>query len=410
MKISYLIVLMLLISITSCNKKDDQSLIPAELQSQFEVMLDSEMTKYVQKYPSYPGGVALQVLVKGEPYFMASHFDEAVNSGFHFRAASNTKTFTAAAVLLLHQQGKLNIDHLLTDTIPGTDQLYLPNTAAYAIPYKDEIKIVDVLRHRAGIFDVTNDVIPDTVSADVPYKGQYYLEYVMEQRPDYTFTPEELISVAATTSLSYFEPGTDYHYSNTGYSVLARIIERVSGLSYQDFIVQHIVLPMGLTSTAVPVLGNDQQMPEPFFPGYVFAANEVVDVTESNISGNVAEGNIITTPRDLSVFIRKLLRGEGPLSSSTVNSLMMNVIPSNTTTNYAYGCGLTLTNGLGYGHNGAHEGYLSLMTYDPENDISIVVVTNTWNLSNDMASLFEQLGGLLVDVAYKARSIVKEGS
>ncbi|MDD3637856.1 MAG: serine hydrolase [Bacteroidales bacterium] len=410
MRISYLIVLMLMISITSCNKKDDQSLIPAELQSQFEVMLDNEMTKYVQKYPSYPGGIALQVFVKGEPYFMASHFDEAVNSGFHFRAASNTKTFTAAAVLLLHQQGKLNIDHLLTDTIPGTDQLYLPNTAAYAIPFKDEISIVDVLRHRAGIFDVTNDSIPHSVVADVPYKGHFYLEYVMDQDEDHTFTPEELISVVAQTELYYFEPGADYHYSNTGYSVLARIIERVSGQSYQDFIIQNLVTPMGLINTTVPVLGSDQQMPEPFFSGYVLQNQQVYDVTASNISGNVAEGNIITTPYELALFIRKLLSGNGPLTSYTVNSMMMNVLPVNTTTTYAYGCGLSLTNGLGYGHNGAHEGYLSLMAYDPENDISIVVVTNTWNLTNGMGSLYEQLGGLMVDVAYKAKNIAKEGS
>jgi D-alanyl-D-alanine carboxypeptidase len=368
------------------------------------------MSAYLEKYSGYPGGIALQVLANGKSYFAANNFENTVDAGFHFRAASNTKTFTAAAVLLLHQQGKLNIDHVLTDTIPGIDQLYLPNTAAFAIPHKNEITIVDVLRHRAGVFDVTNDIIPDTISADVPYKGQNYLEYVMEQTPDYTFTPRELISVVAATEMSYFEPGTAYHYSNTGYSVLAVIIERVSGMSYQDFIVQHIVSPMGLTNTSVPVLGADQQMPEPYLPGYVFINDEVYDVTESNISGNVAEGNIITTPHDLSVFIRKLLRGEGPLSNYTINSLMMNVVPANTTTTYAYGCGLSFTNGLGYGHNGAHEGYLSLMTYDPENDISIVVVTNTWNLSDGMASLFEQLGGLLVNVGYDARSIVKEGS
>jgi len=242
----------------------------------------------------------------------------------------------------------------------------------------------------------------------VPYKGQFYLEYVMEQTPDHTFTPEELISVVATTALYYFEPGTDYHYSNTGYSVLARIIERVSGMSYQDFIVQQIVLPMGLSSTSVPVLGTEQQMPEPYLPGYLLFNQEVFDVTVSNISGNVAEGNIITTPHDLTIFIRKLLQGEGPLSSYVVNTVMMNVIPTNTSSTYAYGCGLSLTNGLGYGHNGAHEGYLSLMSYDPENDISIVVVTNTWNLSGGIASLYEQLGGLMVDVAYEAKKIVKD--
>jgi len=167
---------------------------------------------------------------------------------------------------------------------------------------------------------------------------------------------------------------------------------------------------MGLINTSVPVFGPDQQMPEPFFPGYVLQNNQVYDVTASNISGNVAEGNIIATPYDLAHFIRKLLRGEGPLTSYNANTIMMNVIPVNTTSTYAYGCGLTLTNGLGYGHNGAHEGYLSLMIYDPENDISIIVLTNTWNLSNGMGSLYEQLGGLLVDVAYKAKSIAKEGN
>jgi len=48
------------------------------------------------------------------------------------------------------------------------------------------------------------------------------------------------------------------------------------------------------------------------------------------------------------------------------------------------------------------------MSYDPENDISIVVVTNTWNLSGGIASLYEQLGGLMVDVAYEAKKIVKD--
>jgi D-alanyl-D-alanine carboxypeptidase len=410
MKIFRLIILALLFTFSACEKEESPDFVPDLVQTSISEMLNAQMSAYLEKYSGYPGGIALQVLANGKSYFAANNFENTVDAGFHFRAASNTKTFTAAAVLLLHQQGKLNIDHVLTDTIPGIDQLYLPNTAAFAIPHKNEITIVDVLRHRAGVFDVTNDIIPDTISADVPYKGQNYLEYVMEQTPDYTFTPRELISVVATTEMSYFEPGTAYHYSNTGYSVLAVIIERVSGMSYQDFIVQHIVSPMGLTNTSVPVLGADQQMPEPYLPGYVFINDEVSDVTESNISGNVAEGNIITTPHDLSVFIRKLLRGEGPLSNYTINSLMMNVVPANTTTTYAYGCGLSFTNGLGYGHNGAHEGYLSLMTYDPENDISIVVVTNTWNLSDGMASLFEQLGGLLVNVGYDARSIVKEGS
>jgi D-alanyl-D-alanine carboxypeptidase len=85
-----------------------------------------------------------------------------------FGAASSTKSFTAAGILKLHQQGKLNIDDLITANIPGTNQPYIPNTSGYAIPNKNRITIRLLLQHRAGVFDVTNDEIPDTTNAPMP--------------------------------------------------------------------------------------------------------------------------------------------------------------------------------------------------------------------------------------------------
>jgi D-alanyl-D-alanine carboxypeptidase len=287
-----------------------------------------------------------------------------------------------------------------------SSDLYLPNTPEYNIPNKDSITILDLLRHRAGVFDVSNDPIPDTVSSSLPYKGLNYIEYILDSDPLHTFTFDELIKVAAQGQLSYFLPNTAYHYSNTGYSILGKIIERVSQKSYQQFLMEDIILPMGLQHTSMPVLGTDQNIPEPFVPGYVLTADSLVNVTMSNISANVGEGTLLTTPYDLSHFLRKLLSGQGVLSPHLVNSVMMNCLPNGSIYAGGYGCGLSYLNNLGYGHSGAHEGYLSQMAYDPQIDFTIVVFTNGWNLKGGTSTLFDQLTCLLENNCYKAKQIV----
>lgn len=84
-----------------------------------------------------PGGLATALITPKGAYF-ASPLDGATADS-HFRAASTTKTFTAAAVMLLHQRGQLRIDDALTANIPGRTRPYLPATADYAIPHKERI-------------------------------------------------------------------------------------------------------------------------------------------------------------------------------------------------------------------------------------------------------------------------------
>ena len=163
---------------------------------------------------------------------------------------------------------------------------------------------------------------------------------------------------------------------------------------------------MGMYNSSMPVLGTDRMMPQPFVPGYVMYEGKIKDVSASNISANVAEGTLITTPVELASFLRRLLKGEGPLSLHTVNGIMMNYISTSNVGVGGYGCGLSYTNNLGYGHTGAHEGYLSLMVYDPDNDISIVLFTNVWNLNDGMESLIDQLNNMLESTAYKAKTIL----
>lgn len=408
MKTPAFFIVLIAILVFACQKEDAQEHKLEKIQQAIESIVAEEFDAMLQLHPQYPGGFMMQVQTGKHSFFAHHNINGETGNTVHFRAASNTKTFTATAILLLHQQGKLDIRHSLTDVIPHKNIRYLPESQEYNIPFKSHITILDLLRHRAGVFDITNDPIPDTISANVPYKGEYYLTYIMDNNPTHSFTLDELIQVVAETGLYYFEPGTAYHYSNTGYSILAKIIERVSDKSYRDFMHQHIVVPMGLNSTTFPFLGTDLQLPAPFLPGYILVNGEIFDVTESNISGNIAEGNVITTTRDLTGFLRKTLRGEGLLTPYTVNSIMMNAIPVNNSNSNAYGCGLSYSKNLGFGHSGAHEGYLSLMAYDPADDIAIVMVTNTWNLSGGIVTLFEQLNGLMLNIGYRTKYYLKD--
>lgn len=283
---------------------------------------------------------------------------------------------------------------------------YVPDDPGYAIPFRERITIHQLLQHKAGIFDVSNDEIPDTVSAEVPYKGMNYLGWIMLDDPTHTFTFDELVAVNAVCRLFYFQPGEGYHYSNTGYSILGKIIERVSGMNYSAFVMSQIMEPMKLTQSLMPYLGTDRQLPEPFAHGYYYLP-EVTDCSVSNISANVAEGNLITTPADLAHFLRLLIRGEGVLSAYTVNNLMLApLIPPDTMTRYT--CGISYTTNLGYGHSGAHEGYLSRMVTDPEADITIMIFTNAWNgVPGLMPGLTEQIAMLLKESCYKAKYIVQ---
>lgn len=243
MKIGALFLLLLIpVIMAGCSEDDIVVDQPRKLQINLQQMIDSVYNAYHQKVPDFPGGIAMKVLNRKESYFVSAGMDSSVSARSRFRAASCTKTFTATAVLLLHQQGKLNINHYLTNSIPGTSDPYLPDTPEYDIPNKCKITILDLMRHRAGVFDLTNDIIPDTIPGQVPYKGLNYIEYKISDNPSYTFNFDELIQVVSEIGVSYFTPGTAYRYSNTGYTILGKIIENVSGKSFQDYLMNNVML------------------------------------------------------------------------------------------------------------------------------------------------------------------------
>lgn len=359
--------------------------------------VDSNWNEYKQTHGLPGGGLAIYIESPSGNYFASSGMQTGIDQNSRFRIASNTKTFTSAAIMLLNQQGKLHINDTIVSPIPTRAIPYVPDTPQYNIPYKTSITIRQLLSHTAGVFDVTNDLIPATCPA--PYAGQSYTEYILSADPNHQFSPDELIGVNAACQTSYFAPGTNYKYSNTGYSVLATIIERVSGMPYDQFIRQNLIMPNSLSSTSVPMLGTDQTIPSPFTPGYVYYLGVLSDVTLDNMSTNIAEGNIISTPADLALWIRRLMRGvAGPNISSVAE---MKTATPQSGQNY-YGLGISYKSGIGYGHEGAHAGYLSLMMYDPDKDVTVIIYFNVW----DYANMKTDQAALLLKAAMDAKAAV----
>src|SRR5690606_16771362 len=128
----------------------------------------------------------------------------------NFRLASVTKQFTAASILLLSEGGKLSFDDNLQKIFPE-----LPE-------YGKKIKLRNLVNHTSGLIDY-EDLIPDTVTIQV--MDADVLKMMMEQ------------------DTTYFEPGSKYQYSNSAYAVLAMVVEKISAISFPEFLKKNIFDP-----------------------------------------------------------------------------------------------------------------------------------------------------------------------
>ena len=167
-------------------------------------------------------GAAVMIIKDGHPlltktYGMANLEKKIpVSPAANFRLASVTKQFTAMSILMLVERGRLRLSTTLGELFPDFPA------------YGRTITIDQLLHHTSGLL-AYEDIIPDTVKKQV--RDRDVLALMMRQ------------------DSTYFPSGTAYRYSNTGYAVLAMVIEKVSGLSYADFVRQNIFYPLCITQT-----------------------------------------------------------------------------------------------------------------------------------------------------------------
>ncbi|MCA1226772.1 serine hydrolase [Saccharopolyspora sp. 6M] len=269
----------------------------------------------------------------------------------HFRAYSQTKTFTATTVLQLVDEGSVELDAPI--------ERYLPGVVAGGGYDGGAITVRHLLQHTSGV----PAGLPD------PRPG-----------PDGTYSLESLVR-AGLSSPPVHEPGGEFVYANTNYLVLGMLIERITGEPVGTALTERIIRPLGLADTTYPAAG-DRSVPEPRVNGYRGGRVPPFDLwfdvtTNSEPSRSATSGAIISTQRDLVRFYRALLDGE--LTSPAALAEMKRTVPIPEGGGNAAGLGLIsrplACGGAAWGHSGSGEGYLSL-TEVTEDGGNASVLTN----------------------------------
>jgi CubicO group peptidase (beta-lactamase class C family) len=202
-----------------------------------------------------------------------------------FHIASVSKPITAAAILLLADRGRLALETPVAEIFPG-------------FPHGERITVEEVLTHYSGLADTSGD--PD------------YAEWSR-----FPQTPASLVERLAKKPLQD-EPGRAYHYSNSNYHLLARIVEVASGRSYGEFLEENVFRPLAMTGSAHPE--RDETIVPVLASGYMplgaegFAKPPLLDWTSK--TGN---GSLYATAADLLKFHRALQHG-GLLRPDTVTA------------------------------------------------------------------------------------------
>ncbi|MFE7853678.1 serine hydrolase domain-containing protein [Streptomyces sp. NPDC057403] len=198
-----------------------------------------------------------------------------------FRAGSVTKVVTAAIVLQLAAEGRVDLD--------GTVQHYLPGllTADFK-----PITVRQLLNYTSGLGPGAS--LGDTVEEGYPHRFEM-------------LTPRQVVA-ASVAEGPVHDPGTRQDYGNIHYTVLGLLIEKVTGDSYAHQAAVRIFRPLGLRASSFPV-GADPRIHGPHNRGYDWIDGELTDVTDWNMSDRWAAGDLISTTADLQKLLVGLFRG-----------------------------------------------------------------------------------------------------
>src|SRR5436309_15213044 len=201
-----------------------------------------------------PGAVVLLRTPQGE--FTVTHgttllgANSPPSADTHFRIASNTKTMTAAVIVLLAQEGKLSLDDPVSKYVSG-------------VPDGDKITIAELLNMRSGLYTYDDD-------------PEFWA--VLERDPTKVWSPAEVLAIAFTHP-PYFPPGTDFHYSNTNYALLGLIAEKIDGKPLAQIMHDRLFGPLGLKDTTLPAITSNT-LPEPYSHGYLYGGCSFRNLTD----------------------------------------------------------------------------------------------------------------------------------
>ncbi|MCC5946449.1 MAG: beta-lactamase family protein [Bernardetiaceae bacterium] len=270
-----------------------------------------------------------------EAHFGYSHVENQTKNSAktRYHIGSISKTFTAALIFILIEDGKISLDTKLAQYFPE-------------VPNAEKIQIRHLLLHRSGIFNFTNDPA--------------YLTWLEEER-----TQAQIIELIAKYDPA-FEPDSTISYSNSGYVLLGNIIEKVSGMSYAEFMKQEICDKIGLKHTTFATVINPENN-----DAYSYTnVGKWQKATQTYMLTPHAAGAIVSTPAELLTFFNALFEGKIIKKASL-----------DTMTTILEGMGMGIFTFPFYehtalGHTGGIDGFSSVAAYFPKEKMSIAYCSN----------------------------------
>ena len=262
----------------------------------------------------------------------------AATPATNYRLASVTKQFTAAAILLLAQDNKLFLSDKASKYLPS-----LPKSA-------ESITIHQLLTHTSGLVDY-EDLMDPTATRQVHDK--------------------DVLELLSHKDSLYFPPGSKYQYSNSGYSLLSLIIEKVSGKSFATFLHDRIFAPLGMNNTVAHQDGVDEVSNRAY--GYTLKDSVWTRKDQSTTSAVLGDGGIYSSIDDMAKwdaaqYDSRLLDEEWRRVAFTPHT------PTNAPgTSYGFGWEIT---GDTIWHSGSTSGFRNVIVRFPARKLTVVILTN----------------------------------
>ena len=302
--------------------------------------IDALLRDYAGDVP----GASVLVLRDGQPVVRASYGLADLEAGTpttpetNYRLASVTKQFTAASILLLAEDGRLTLD--------DRGRTWLPSLSGAA----ETVTIRQLLTHTSGLIDY-EDVIPESFVAQLH--------------------DADVLRLLETQDRTYFRPGTGYRYSNSGYALLALIVQRASGQTFAKLLRERIFQPLGMTDTVAHEEGISTVNHRAF--GYTHEAGRWNRTDQDQTSAVLGDGGIYSSIDDLAKWDAALYDGRLLQPSSLRAAFTPATHTDDPETEYGYGWRIT---GETLWHSGESVGFRNVSVRYPKRHLTVVVLTN----------------------------------
>jgi len=302
--------------------------------------VDALMAPYAGDVP----GASLLVIKDGKAVVDRSYGlanledDDKATPATNYRLASVSKQFTAAAILLLAEQGRLTLDDPIRRWLPS-----LPQTTS-------AVTLRQLLDHTGGLVDY-EDLIPPGTTGQV--------------------SDNDVLRMLSATPKTYFAPGTAYRYSNTGYVLLGLVVERASGYSLPLYLKQQIFQPLGMNHTLLYEKGGPDVDDRAY--GYSEVGGQWTRTDQSVTSATRGDGGIYSNIEDFAkwdaaLYTDKLLDADSRKLAFTPKDPI-----ADPDTDYGFGWRLS---GDTEWHSGESQGFRNVIIRWPEQHVTVVILSN----------------------------------